>query len=712
MLRMKSNSGRWLALACCTLAAVSAVQDNVLRFHSRKEMMEMDQRTQEQQSGNPVFRGGFQGDQPLEKFRAKDIVCPNGVTQCPDSDTCCPLQNGQYGCCEGVNAVCCKDGVHCCPKGYKCDEQHGQCTSDARGISFNWADRKVLRSRPVLRAGPSNVTCPDKKTVCHLNDTCCPAQKGFGCCPLSRGVCCPDKLHCCPTGTKCDMVHRRCFRGDWEQLWVERRPEGSRGTASSDEARPAMSKKQAVVCKDGLMCPDGDTCCLLASGSYGCCPFSDAVCCSDHVHCCPHDCRCDYIRKGCVGRWHVHRWFHIVHMAGKARQTPLSESVTRVVCPGGQFYCPDKTTCCQLSSGQWGCCPEPNATCCSDHIHCCPQKYTCDVSTGQCKKATDGQSFVPWALKKPATPAGGKVESVVCPDQTQCQDGQTCCPMTGGRYGCCPYPGANCCSDKIHCCPSGYSCNLVSQSCDKSGVSMPWQEKKPAVASVEAVICPGGKLECPSGSTCCLLKSGEYGCCPKPNAVCCEDHLHCCPSGYTCDLKAQSCKKGGDIVAWEEKLPALQRVQAVICPDQSQCPDNSTCCKLTTGQYGCCPYPRAVCCSDHVHCCPESYTCNVPAQTCDKGSSSLPWEEKQPAVRRVQVVVCPDGHSQCPDGSTCCRTTSGQYGCCPRPHAVCCSDGVHCCPEGYTCDTARGTCDKGSYSLPWEEKQPVVGSLP
>ena len=40
-------------------------------------------------------------------------------------------------------------------------------------------------------------------------------------------------------------------------------------------------------CTDGHSCVEG-TCCVLSDGkSYGCCPFSSAVCCSDHQHCCP-----------------------------------------------------------------------------------------------------------------------------------------------------------------------------------------------------------------------------------------------------------------------------------------------------------------------------------------------------------------------------------------------------------------------------------------
>lgn len=39
--------------------------------------------------------------------------------------------------------------------------------------------------------------------------------------------------------------------------------------------------------------------------------------------------------------------------------------------------------------------------------------------------------------------------------------------------------------------------------------------------------CPDHKSECPAESTCCELESGEYGCCPLPNAVCCSDKEHC-----------------------------------------------------------------------------------------------------------------------------------------------------------------------------------------
>ena len=50
--------------------------------------------------------------------------------------------------------------------------------------------------------------------------------------------------------------------------------------------------------------------------------------------------------------------------------------------------------------------------------------------------------------------------SVVCPGgEEQCPNGYTCCPITNGKYGCCPFSNAVCCADKKHCCPSGFSCS-------------------------------------------------------------------------------------------------------------------------------------------------------------------------------------------------------------------------------------------------------------
>ena len=70
------------------------------------------------------------------------------------------------------------------------------------------------------------------------------------------------------------------------------------------------------------------------------------------------------------------------------------------------------------------------------------------------------------------------------------------------------------------------------------------------------------------------------------------------------------------------------------------------------------------------------YTCDVSAGTCDRADTQSELTELT-----VGSVPCGDG-SSCPSGTTCCKLSSGQWGCCPYPEAVCCDDGEHCCPSG------------------------------
>ena len=77
---------------------------------------------------------------------------------------------------------------------------------------------------------------------------------------------------------------------------------------------------------------------------------------------------------------------------------------------------------------------------------------------------------------------------------------------------------------------------------------------------------------------------------------------------------------------------------------------------------------QAVCCSDHEHCCPHGYTCDVAHGRCNKGDVTITWFEKTQAESLPEPnVVCPGGQAQCPSGQTCCKLASGQWGCCPLP---------------------------------------------
>eukprot|EP01138_Halocafeteria_seosinensis_P016182 gb/GECG01016512.1/.p1 GENE.gb/GECG01016512.1/~~gb/GECG01016512.1/.p1 ORF type:complete len:247 (+),score=25.02 gb/GECG01016512.1/:1-741(+) len=52
---------------------------------------------------------------------------------------------------------------------------------------------------------------------------------------------------------------------------------------------------------------------------------------------------------------------------------------------GGGYSCPGDDTCCPSSSGPPSCCIFPKATCCSDHVHCCPPSYPiCDLRHQRC----------------------------------------------------------------------------------------------------------------------------------------------------------------------------------------------------------------------------------------------------------------------------------------------------------------------------------------
>lgn len=43
---------------------------------------------------------------------------------------------------------------------------------------------------------------------------------------------------------------------------------------------------------------------------------------------------------------------------------------------------------------------------------------------------------------------------------------------------------------------------------------------------------------------------------PFVQAVCCEDHVHCCPSGFRCDTEKGVCEQGTRQVPWMKKAPA------------------------------------------------------------------------------------------------------------------------------------------------------------
>lgn len=100
----------------------------------------------------------------------------------------------------------------------------------------------------------------------------------------------------------------------------------------------------------------------------------------------------------------------------------------------------------------------------------------------------------------------------------------------------------------------------------------------------------------------------------------------------------------------------------------------------TWGNFGCglrlklCLIPhQAVCCDDHIHCCPQGTICNLEAETCDSQTASWPpigWVAKvaplSTSAARLTDEKC-DKQTRCPVGTTCCKKDSGLWACCPLP---------------------------------------------
>ncbi|XP_051969744.1 granulin b [Xyrauchen texanus] len=573
----------------------------------------------------------------------------------------------------------------------------------------------------------SALICPDGG-MCEDGNTCCQTPSGgYGCCPLPNAECCSDHLHCCYEGTLCDLEHSKCVNKTHVLDWVVR----------------VATKQQAVFCPDQVSeCPDDTTCCQMPDGSWGCCPMKNAVCCEDKRHCCPEGTTCDLEHSMCLSDtygpsplWRKFAARRRMPSEKKAvvsaKELPTEPSgSSNGICPDQVSTCPDDTTCCQLVSGSYGCCPMPKAVCCSDHLHCCPEATTCDLIHSTCVSANGVTSM---AKKIPALSSVKPRENIVpCNETVACESGTTCCKTEGGTWACCPLLEAVCCEDHAHCCPHGTVCNLITATCDDPAdllMSVPWVKKVSTFPM--APESPNHKcdetMSCPDDSTCCKLLTGGWGCCPLPEAICCEDHIHCCPHDTVCNLAASSCDSASD-QGPRFSVPLVRKIAAVTLPSQNQscddtslCPTGTTCCKLNAGAWGCCPLPQAVCCGDQVHCCPQTYKCDLTHKTCvHPGLTSIPWLKKQPALsvthrsepNAVAALagkghrhMC-DDHTSCPRDDTCCFMNKlGKWGCCPLPKAVCCKKDDLCCPSGYTCNEEKTSCSKDYHEIPMYRKQ-------
>lgn len=162
----------------------------------------------------------------------------------------------------------------------------------------------------------------------------------------------------------------------------------------------------------------------------------------------------------------------------------------------------------------YGCCPLPNAHCCMNGQSCCPSSHVCDGSS--CRPVLTAEKCLMATLSS-EQPENSDAKLDHTPKNG------TFCQFESGSYGFCQFKNAVCCSDKRHCCPKNFVCDLSSQACVKSA-----NLRKPVSSQATC----SDKDVCPNGTTCCKSSDGHI-CCPFPNASCCNDR-HCCPEGYQC----------------------------------------------------------------------------------------------------------------------------------------------------------------------------------
>ncbi|KAK2916272.1 hypothetical protein Q8A67_000646 [Cirrhinus molitorella] len=706
----------------------------------------------------------------VKQKEPETVLCGDGTSECPMDTTCCESEDGQWACCPMPKAVCCDDKIHCCPEDSVCDVKASKCMTSTNQelpmwaklparLRAEWEDHKQISSqaeltttRQITTAGiqmttltgslsqTSDIPCNDT-AACPDGDTCCKTKEGgWACCPLPQAVCCEDFTHCCPHGKKCNVANGTCEDPSGSEPWFEKLP-----------VQPISSRNVAVTqvhsnvsCDETSACPDGYTCCKTQEGGWACCPLPEAVCCEDFTHCCPHGKKCNVALGTCENpTCSGEPWVEHVPVQPISSQNIIDTQTYDVQC-NDTAACPDGFTCCKNQEGEWSCCPLPQAVCCEDFIHCCPQGKKCNVANETCE---DPSGSEPWFEKVPVKLISGQNvavtqvsslhSNVTCDDTKSCPDGDTCCRNQKGGWGCCPLEQAVCCDDLIHCCPHGTTCNTAAGSCDELSGSKPWLEKVPVttissqnvaltqVSSAHSNVSCDDTTSCPDGNTCCKNQEGGWACCPLPEAVCCDDFIHCCPHGTTCDTATASCDEASGSKPWLEKVPAFTTAGQnppgnVNCDSTHVCPDSNTCCKNIDGDWGCCPLPEAVCCKDHFHCCPHSTKCDFVTLTCTSNTTSVPMsdiiqspakeeqrqqEEVKERVGKYNSKVPCDAQTYCPEHTTCCLTAkTNKWGCCPLPNAVCCTDGEHCCPANYKCDVTSVSCIKGDVVIPWYNK--------
>lgn len=169
-----------------------------------------------------------------------------------------------------------------------------------------------------------------------------------------------------------------------------------------------------------------------------------------------------------------------------------------------------------------------------------------------------------------------------------------------GTSSCCPFPEAVSCADGRHCCPRGYHCSADGRSCFQRSDTNP----------LGAIQCPDSQFECPNSSTCCTMLDGSWGCCPMPQASCCEDKVHCCPMVPPVTWLMPAASRPQEATPWQRRSPhkgvtgqgsyaLMAGPSALMVPLAASCPAGSMaaaqCLMPSAAPITCTVAPRILC---------------------------------------------------------------------------------------------------------------------
>ncbi len=352
-------------------------------------------------------------------------------------------------------------------------------------------DARSISTRPTVPPPakptiPTTTTCPPGESAC--GSTCCPedaCRRDGTCCDVPGDVVCTGGLVCCSAGT-CARSGNADFCCDGQ--------DGHGSFPCGLECCPTSEQ-----CCDRECCNATHTC-LTRVFPEG--PFvQEEVCCPTHLTC---DDRC------CDGAcFDPSSTFVFEPISPTSAPQPARPGLT--CCPAGRvvcrneglgtptcidpaYQCCNNPDCPQLTaSGNeacWACIANTCVAVAQGGTGDCPDCQVCDGSH-ECVADTDaneaqcGVSPDHICCDGRCEPASGSsCAGSTCPAGT-CGGLETCCPLSAGQWGCCPYPEAICCGVGSHCCPS----------------TLP-------------ICCPGSEGCCESGMICC------NGACQDANQPC------------------------------------------------------------------------------------------------------------------------------------------------------------------------------------------------